>query len=190
MVTASPDDVSDTEVAVAFVQGDETALAAVYRRWSALVHSMAMRSLGDRGEAEDVTQKVFVAAWQSRERYRPELAGMGSWLVGITRHKVADAHDARSRRLRIQQQAAGMLDEPEPSSLTQDTVERLVLADEIDQLPAVPAKVLRMAFYDDLTHVQIAERLDLPLGTVKAHIRRSLVKLRRRMEVGDDAPTS
>ncbi len=190
MTTSSDGDDPDVDVddvAARFVSGDESALTAVYRRWSTLVHSIALRSLGDVGEAEDVTQKVFVAAWQSRARYRPDQAGMGSWLVGITRHKVADAHDARRRRRRVEQAVDTMVPAAE-TSIPQQTVERLVLADEIDQLPEVPQQVLRLAFYQDLTHVQIAERLNMPLGTVKAHIRRSLTKLRRRLEVEDDAP--
>lgn len=187
MVTSAPDEVPDLDEALldAFVRGDEAALAAVYRRWSRLVHTIAVRSLGDRSEAEDVTQKVFVAAWQARERYRHDPAGIGPWLVGITRHKVADAHAARGRRRRLQQAAERTTDDPVQDGLTQQSLDRLVLADEIDQLPDLPARVLRMAFYDDLTHVQIADRLALPLGTVKAHIRRSLAKLRKKMEVDD-----
>ena len=74
---------------------------------------------------------------------------------------------------------------PDPDTL--DIAERLIIADEISKLDAVPQKVLRMAFYEDLTHAQIAERMQLPPGTVKSHIRRSLIKLRRRMEVYTNA---
>jgi RNA polymerase sigma-70 factor (ECF subfamily) len=70
---------------------------------------------------------------------------------------------------------------------TMDIAERLIIADEISKLDAVPQKVLRMAFYEDLTHAQIAERMQLPPGTVKSHIRRSLIKLRHRMEVYTNA---
>ena len=71
-----------------------------------------------------------------------------------------------------------------------DVAQRLVVAEEIERLDDVPKRVLRMAFYEDLTHSQIAERMQLRPGTVKSHIRRSLIKLKRRMEVWTDAPES
>ncbi len=182
-MTVTPDD--DLSVVVAaFVAGDERALEKIYRRYSALVFTVALRSLGDVTEAEDVVQKVFVAAWTGRHTYKSERASVSAWLMGITRNKVADTHQARTKQRRIQTEVgANMPLAPD----TLDIAERLIIADEISKLDAVPQKVLRMAFYEDLTHAQIAERMQLPPGTVKSHIRRSLIKLRRRMEVYTNA---
>lgn len=179
VVTVSPDD--DLGVLVTdFLAGDELALEKIYRRFSALVFTVALRSLGDVTEAEDVVQKVFVAAWTGRHTYKPERASLSAWLMGITRNKVADTHQARTKQRKIQNEmSANFLPAPD----TMDIAERLIIADEISKLDAVPQKVLKMAFYEDLTHAQIAERLALPPGTVKSHIRRSLIKLRRRLEV-------
>lgn len=171
----------------AFRAGDEQALAEVYRRWSPLVYSLALRSLGDVNDAEEVTQQVFTAAWTSRHRYDPERARLAGWLVGIARNKIADAHEARARQTRLRRQVMTKTqvdDTTEPPDLAR----RLLLLDELSHLDPAPARVIRMAFYDDLTHTQIAERLAMPLGTVKSHIRRGLTKLRERLEELSDAP--
>ncbi len=162
-----------------FVAGDETALETVYRRWSPLVYAVAIRSLGQVADAEDVTQKVFVAAWTGRAGYRPERASLPTWLLGIARNKIVDAHKARARETRITTLVATNAEPAVDDGV--DVARRLLIADEISRLDAVPQQVLRLAFYEDLTHAQIAQRLHLPPGTVKSHIRRSLIKLRARL---------
>ncbi|WP_375433586.1 RNA polymerase sigma factor [uncultured Friedmanniella sp.] len=185
-MTVSPDD--DLSALVEdFLAGDEVALEKIYKRFSALVFTVALRSLGDATEAEDVVQKVFVAAWTGRHTYKPERASLSAWLMGITRNKVADTHQARTKQRRIQSEVTASLSSPPD---TFDIAERLIIADEIARLDAVPQKVLRMAFFEDLTHAQIAERMQMPPGTVKSHIRRSLIKLRRRLEVSARARES
>ena len=184
-MTVSSDERDD--VVSDFLAGDERALAEIYRRYSALVFTVALRSLGDTTEAEDVTQKVFVAAWTGRHNFRPERASLPAWLLGITRNKVVDAHQARGKQRRIATEIATNF-QPPPEPV--DIAARLIIAEEISRLDEVPQRVLRMAFYEDLTHAQIAERMQLPPGTVKSHIRRSLIKLKRRLEVWTDAPES
>ncbi|MFB2596510.1 RNA polymerase sigma factor [Herbiconiux sp. P17] len=186
-VTDIPSD--EQAIADAFRDGDEGALAEAYARWSPLVHTLALRSLGDAHEAEDVTQKVFVAAWRSRERYDPSRSRLGGWLVGITRHRIADAHEARTRRRRTEEAYAAEASAGGGTEMADvaDVADRVMMADELERLEPIPQKVMKLAFYDDLTHAQIADILGLPLGTVKSHIRRSLVRLRTRLEVNDDA---
>ncbi len=174
-----PSDGEAEELAARFVAGDEAALEAVYRRWSPLVYSLALRSLGQVTEAEDVTQKVFVAAWTGRASYQRERASLATWLLGIARNKIVDAHKARARETRIATQVARNTTSPVADGI--DVSQRLLIADEIARLDAVPREVLRLAFFEDLTHAQIAQRLQLPPGTVKSHIRRSLIKLRARL---------
>lgn len=170
----------------AFHAGDELALAEIYARWSPLVYSLALRALRNATDAEEVTQRVFTGAWTSRHTFDPSRAQLPAWLMGITRNKIADAHAARGRQARLRTQMITKT-HVEDKITPADPAERLMLADEMSRLDDVPAQVLRMAFYDDLTHVQIAERMGLPLGTVKSHIRRSLLKLRERLEVLTDA---
>jgi RNA polymerase sigma factor (sigma-70 family) len=177
---------SDQNSVVApFLAGEESALAEIYARYSSLVYSVALRSLGDVTEAEDVTQKVFVAAWTGRHTYRPDRARLAAWLMGIARNKIADTHERRARDKRIQLEVAANAEVAKVEPI--DLAERLIVADEIARLDNVPQQVLRLAFYEDLTHAQIAERMQLPPGTVKSHIRRSLLKIKSRLEVLPDA---
>lgn len=178
------DDQDDTRLAAGFAAGDEECVAAVYRRWRPLVHALASRSLGDEREAEDVTQQVFLAAWRGRGGYRPGPGGLGAWLTGITRHKVADALEARTRRARVVQAAVRVCAQgrPEPEPGPERAVERVLLLGELARLPSAQQRVLRLAFYADLTQSQIADRTGLPLGTVKSHMRRALHVLRQSLE--------
>lgn len=177
------DDDDEARLAAAFAAGDDRALEAVYRRWSSLVYTLAVRSLGDVGDAEDVTQKTFVAAWTSRHNFDPQRARISTWLVSITRNKIADAHEARARIRRLQQQLASVSAPDDTAAGEIDLADKLLLADEISRLEPDAQRVVRLAFYDDLTHDKIAEQLGLPLGTVKSHIRRSLQRMRSRLEV-------
>ncbi|MGW7066117.1 RNA polymerase sigma factor [Streptomyces sp. NPDC054855] len=173
-----------TDLARGLAGGDEASLAAVYRRWGPLVHALAQRALGDSREAEDITQQVFFAAWRGRAGYRPELGTVTAWLTGITRHTIADALSARTRRAALVEGAVAQfatMDHGVHEGMD-STVDRTLLAQELARLPGPQRTVLRLSFYEDLTHPQIAERTGWPLGTVKSHARRGINSLRLRLE--------
>ena len=172
----------DEDVAAAFSSGQPDALALVYQRFGALVYSIALRSLRARSDAEDVTQQVFVSAWQSRSSFNRGRGTLGGWLVTITRNKVTDALRERQRDSRVLLQVAGGAAVTAPETPPDHVVDKIVLADELAQLPESRRLVMVLAFYSDLTHEQIAHVLGLPLGTVKSHIRRGLQRLRSRLE--------
>jgi RNA polymerase sigma-70 factor (ECF subfamily) len=176
----------DDAIGTAFQSGDERALAEAYARWSPLVYSLALRSLGEPADAEDVAQRVFVSAWQSRHTYDPTRIRLPGWLVGITRHRIADVHEQRARQQRSDHAYATNAEQRD-RDVTEEVADRILVAGELEKLEPVPQAVMHLAFFDDLTHVQIAESLGLPLGTVKSHIRRSLARIRKTLEVNDGA---
>ncbi|MGW7203107.1 sigma-70 family RNA polymerase sigma factor [Streptomyces sp. NPDC054837] len=176
-------DIDDSALADAFLRGDEACLATMYERWGSLVYNLARRSLGDAREAEDVTQLVFLAAWRGRAGYSPDRGTLPGWLTGITRRKVADALAARTRRTELVAAAGAqlLLRATDEAVRPEAAVDRVLLADEMSQLPAPQRQVLNLTFYDDLTQTQIAELTGWPLGTVKSHTRRGLRRLARRL---------
>mgnify|MGYP001165958723 CR=1 FL=1 len=173
------------EIATAFAAGDHRALEQAYRRWGGLVHGLAARAVGA-SDADDVTQQVFVSAWQSREGYDPTRP-LGGWLVGITRRRIADHHRRRHVGVELSADPQDVRDGLEASARgAPDEAERsaslLTLHEELERIGDPQRTIVRLAFFEDLTHTQVAERLDLPLGTVKSHIGRTLRRLRDRLE--------
>ncbi|MFI9392738.1 sigma-70 family RNA polymerase sigma factor [Streptomyces bauhiniae] len=185
-VAPAGDGCDDEELARGLVAGDEDCLAAVYRRWSSLVYALARRALGNAGEAEDVTQQVFLGVWRGRAGYRPDRGPLGGWIVGITRRKIFDALTARARRGELVAAAAASLSRAafgtETAADPETVLDRVLVRRELGRLPAAQRRVLYLAFYEDLTQPQIAARTGWPLGTVKSHARRGLHRLRSGIE--------
>ncbi|HEX4089365.1 MAG TPA: sigma-70 family RNA polymerase sigma factor [Trebonia sp.] len=173
---------SDEDVSAAFAKGDPDALRLLYQRFGSLVYSLARRSLAAAADAEDVTQQVFVSAWRGRDTFDPERGSLAGWLVAITRNRITDAMRARRRDDRVLATMAAGAPSEDPAVPSDQVVNRVVLADELSRLPEAQRLVMTLAFYSDLTHEQIAEVLQIPLGTVKSHIRRGLQRLRSRLE--------
>ena len=181
-------EMTDLEVALGFRSGQEDSLAEAYRRWSRLVHATALRSTGNAEDAADITQTVFVSAWRGRATYRPEAGSLPGWLMTITRRRIADHWESRTRDAKVRSAVESV--EPTQDFSPPDTeriAAQMFVADEIERLGDPAGRIVRLAFYEDLTHTQIADRLQMPIGTVKSHIRRSLERLRSRMEVEDVA---
>ncbi len=171
---------ADAEITSSFARGDDGSLHEVYNRWSPLVYTVSLRSVGNGDDAADVTQAVFVAAWQGRQGFDPDAGSLPGWLLGITRRKVADHFRSRGR---LPEPSAEVPEEAAADPRVESVIDRVLLADEIARLGDPQKRILELCFFQDMTHAQVASLLDLPLGTVKSHVRRSLGRLRERLEV-------
>lgn len=159
------------------VVGDETVLRDMFTEYGSLVLGIGRRLVGD--DAEDLVQQVFMAAWRGRDRFDPSKGSLGAWLSGITRFKAIDHLRAKGRRPSIPSADAGELEAVAPA--VDQVVDRMVLGRALEALPDARRQVVELGFFEELSHPEIAERLDLPLGTVKSHMRRGLEALQREL---------
>ncbi|BDZ62666.1 hypothetical protein Lsed01_00694 [Demequina sediminis] len=183
--TAERGDASgDRALDLDFAAGVEGSLEGLYRSASALVYTLALRSLGDASEAEDVTQQTFVAAWRGRDGYDPTRGSARGWVVGIAKRRIADALAARARESR---RLEAVKDEPvvAVADPLEREAERIMVRGEVESLGPPRSTIVSLAFFEGRTHEQIAEHLRMPLGTVKSHLRRSLMALRQGLEAAD-----
>lgn len=168
---------AERRVARAFAGGEESALEEAWERWSGQVHGIAVRALGNRADADEVTQTVFVEAWRGRDRYDPGRGALPAWLVTIAKRRAIDAHRRRARRpvpTETVPEAGPVAALPSAEPAIERTADRMLLADALQRLPDERRHVVALAFFNDMTHTEIADRTGIPLGTVKSHLRRGL----------------
>jgi RNA polymerase sigma-70 factor (ECF subfamily) len=167
--------------------GERAAFVAFYDRYSPLLFSVAARVLGDRKEAEDVLQEVMLVIWNKSGDYDPQLGTLSSWAVAVTRNKALDRLRARTRRLRLIEEAAvlagdsGATAYPSANEILHGRERAELLRDAMKALPADQRMAIELAFFTGLSQSDIAERLQQPLGTIKARIRRGMLRLREQL---------
>jgi RNA polymerase sigma-70 factor (ECF subfamily) len=167
------------------VQSHSDALSELYDRYSCLVFSLALRLVGDRSTAEEITLDVFTRVWQRADMYRPEKARVNTWLTGITRYRAIDmlrrqrAHGIVStvNWAEVDPGAVSHVNDPEEAAELALQRQRIRLA--MAELPSDQREALTLAYFRGYTHREIAEALDEPLGTVKTRIRLAMQKLRQ-----------
>ncbi|MBA3468843.1 MAG: sigma-70 family RNA polymerase sigma factor [Herpetosiphonaceae bacterium] len=168
----------DVHLLIRIASGDETALVEFHRQYVNLVFSMALHVLHDHATAEEVTQDVFLTLWRRAALYDPARGSVKSWLLTIARRRAIDYHRRQAHLpLRMDEIAVGQ--QPNVQLILPD----LDLRDAVAALPGDQQECVTMVYFGGLTHTEVAERLHVPLGTVKSRIRLALRRLRQTITV-------
>ena len=181
---------ADEDLMVLVGGGDADAFAALYDRHSRSAYWLAHKLTGEKQAAEDLAQDAFLKIWRSAERYRPERSSARTWILSVVRNQGIDQLRAKASRRRTQEKAEASAPKYEPSEAFAQAWGDVRLGrvrEALDALPQVQQQVLELAHFSGLTHMEIAERLQLPPGTVKGRMRLGLKKLRNNTELRDVA---
>lgn len=170
----------DGQTAAALQRGDATAIEALYERYGRLALGVAYRILNDRSAAEDAVQEAFVAVWRNAAGFDASRGGLRTWLLSIVRNRAIDRLRGGARaRAEVQldlTESAG--DVPDPWAAVALDLERKQIREAFDELPDAQRRTLGLAYFAGLTQVEIAEQMQVPLGTVKGRMRIGLEKMR------------
>jgi len=177
LTTATQPAHDDAALLTRVQRGDEQAMAMLFDRYSRIVYSVALRVLRDAASAEDILQEIFMQIWRNPAGFVATRGSLGGWLAVVTRNRSIDTLRRKKPTEQVEEMqlpAAGNLADEAERNLMMEKA-RVVIA----QLPAEQRKTLEMAFFDGLTHSEIAEMTGDPLGTVKTRIRSALLTLRK-----------
>jgi RNA polymerase sigma-70 factor (ECF subfamily) len=183
---------ADEDLVPLMARGDAPAFEAIYERHSGAAFSLAYRMVGTRSAAEDVTQEAFLNLWRSGAHYDRARGSVRTWILGIVHHRSIDAlrrASVHSRRRSDDETAAERLEAPE--RVEEDVARRdeaEVVRKAMQMLPSDQLKVIELAYFGGFTHVEIAEMLEAPVGTVKGRMRLGMRKMREALAQGAVGP--
>jgi RNA polymerase sigma-70 factor, ECF subfamily len=167
----------DTTLLARIGQGDETAMEAIFKRYGGPVYSVALRVLHDSGQAEDVMQEIFLQLWRNPQAFVLGRGSLGAWLVVVARNRAIDVLRRRKPTDAVEDvvlaASCDLAAEAERNGIMEKV--RSILA----SLPEEQRKSLELAYFEGLSHTEIASRTGDPLGTVKTRIRLGLMSLRK-----------
>jgi len=173
----------EAELLARVAAGDERALGALYDRMAPVAYGLALRIVGDADGAEDTVQEAFLRVWRRADRYEADRGAPRPWLLRLVRNVAIDHLRSRGARARAEQR--GGVHEHEhlpaqerPEDLLLQKERRDVVRAALEALPAEQRRMIEIAYFEGLTHAQIAEREQTPLGTVKTRIRDGVLRLR------------
>ena len=162
-------------------EGDAEAFAALYDRHSRAAFSLAYRMMGERQAAEDLAQDAFIKIWRGAGSYRAERGSVRTWVLSIVHNRGIDQLRSLASRRRTQDKVEAAAPRSQPSEAFAEAwrnSQRDQVREALSTLPAEQLKILELAYFSGYTHVEIANLLGLPLGTVKGRMRLGLKKIR------------
>jgi len=168
---------SDLALVTAIRSGDQSAMAALYDRYSSIVYSVALRVLQNTGAAEDVLQDIFMQLWRNPGAFDASRGRMAAWLAVVARHRAIDALRRRRPENDIEDVVVAVEHDLASDADRSRTMDKVRGA--LQTMPAPQRSALEMAYFEGLTHSEIAEKTGEPLGTIKTRIRTGLLSLRR-----------
>ena len=172
---------ADEDLISLVVQGDAEAFAVLYDRHSRAAYSLAYRMMGERQAAEDLSQDAFLKLWRSAKSYRAERASVRTWLLSIVHNRGIDQLRTVASHRRTQEKIEVSAPKSQPSEAFAESwrnSQRDQVREALSTLPKEQLKILELAYFSGYTHVEIAELLDVPLGTVKGRMRLGLKKIK------------
>jgi RNA polymerase sigma-70 factor, ECF subfamily len=164
---------------------DAGAFAALYDRHARAAYSLAYRMMGEKQAAEDIAQEAFIKVWHSAESYRAERGSVRTWILSIVHNRGIDQLRSMASRRRMQDKVEVSAPRSQPSEAFSETwrnSQREQVREALGALPQEQLKILELAYYSGYTHVEIAELLGLPLGTVKGRMRLGLKKMKEHFD--------
>ena len=168
---------TDAMLVSAIGSGDEHAMAQLYDRYSGVVYSVALRVLNDRGAAEDILQDVFMQLWRNPGVFDASRGSLPGWLAVIARNRAIDSCRKRRPETEISDVVVSVSPDLAGQAEWNRSIEKVRGA--IENMPSAQRSALEMAFFEGLTHSEIAAKTGEPLGTIKTRIRAGLVSLRK-----------
>jgi RNA polymerase sigma-70 factor (ECF subfamily) len=160
---------------------DSEAFAVLYDRHSRAAYSLAYRMMGERQAAEDIVQDALLKVWRAAGSYRAERGSVRTWLLSVVHNRAIDQLRSQASRRRTQERIEASAPRSQPSEAFTQTwrnSQREQVREALKTLPQEQLKVLELAYFSGYTHLEIAELLGLPLGTVKGRMRLGLKKIR------------
>ena len=168
---------TDAMLVSAIRSGDEQAMAQLYERYSPIVYSVALRVLGDTAGAEDILQEVFMQLWRSPDLFDASRGSLPGWLAVIARNRAIDSLRKRRPESDINEVAVSVVPDLASGAEWSRALEKI--RSVLGSMPTLQRSALEMAFFEGLTHTEIAAKTGEPLGTIKTRIRAGLVNLRK-----------
>jgi len=179
---------TDAELMERLVRREEPALEQLYRRYSRTVYSLVVRITGQPAASQEIVQEVFLELWRNAHAYRPSRGPVEPWLLTLSRYRALDYIRGRTERQRQREESAENFSlvsaMPDPEQWVDQQRRAELVRELINSLPNAQRQAIELAYFEGMTHSEIAAAMKQPLGTVKTWIRSALFQLRQKMAEG------